>query len=128
MNNAGLYQAIRSIAEAQDLPSKPISLDVVMVKLKDRLNKAGNQKRYFEVYLGKHNVTDIVAAIAQKKVSLAKDTYGTICMRGSGMDMAFALTDRIARFAAQDGCDIFNHEYNHAYLSRQEYKESVDNG
>ena len=111
---AGLYEwVLRNKIE------QPIKLDIALEKIAYDKTGRGNDSRYFKVYIGGMNVTQMVAEAANLKLSKARDTRDCVIVHGSGMDMGFALQDRVQRAAYQAGYpNMFDRDlYN--YLGRK---------
>lgn len=56
----------------------------------DKVSSDG-MTRYMHFYIGESDVTGMIANVLGKKLSQAKDTYGSLIVKGCGMDMAFAV-------------------------------------
>ncbi len=82
---------------------QPIKLGLKLEKVVYDRNRQGNDARYFSVYVGVANITQMVAEAVNLKLSKAKDTRGCLIIHGSGMDMGFALQSRVYKYACQDG-------------------------
>ena len=93
--------------------STPIKLEIGLVKL---INK-GTQKRYLRVYIEGHDVTQMVANAVNLKLSKAKDTYNSLIINGCGMDMGFALQDRVQRSAYKYNPNLFDRD-DYIYIGR----------
>ena len=90
----------------------PVKLEIELIKLANRYSGTGNQSRYFRVSIGGKDLTQTIANIAGLKLSKARDTNGCLIIHGSGMDMGFALQDKIRRRACQEGYpDLFADDY-----------------
>lgn len=83
--------------------SQPIQLEIGLDKIVYDRTKNGNDTRYLTVRINGKNVTQMVAEATNLKISKAQDTDGSLIIRGSGMDMGFALQDRVYRAAYQAG-------------------------
>ena len=83
--------------------SQPIQLEIGLDKVVYDKTKNGNDARYFTIKINGENVTQMVAEAVNLKISKAQDTYGSLIIHGSGMDMGFALQDRVYHAACQAG-------------------------
>ena len=84
------------------------------IKLEIKLKKVASQgmSRYMQVFIDGHDVTQMVANAVNMKMSNARDTYGCLIIRGVGMDMAFALQNRVYKYASMAGYpDMFDKAY-----------------
>ena len=98
---------------------QPIKLELELVKVVyDRMGR-GHDSRYFKVYIGGRNVTQMVAEATNLKISKAKTTNGCVLVHGSGMDMGFALQDRVQRAAYQAGYPNMFDRDSYIYLGRK---------
>lgn len=63
------------------------------VKFKVGIDKISSDgmTRYMHFYIGDRDVTGMIANILGRKLSQARDTYGSIIVKGCGMDMAFSV-------------------------------------
>ncbi len=97
----------------------PIQLEIQLDKIVYDRNRQGNDARYFTVKINGETVTQMVAEATNLKISKARGTYGSLIIHGSGMDMGFALQDRMYRAAYQSGYpDMFDRDL-YKYLGRK---------
>ena len=98
---------------------QPIKLEIVLVKTV--LDKAGNgnDARYFKVCIGGMNVTQMIAEATNLKLSKARNSYGCVIVHGSGMDMGFALQERMYRYACQAGYPKMFDMNDYIYLGKE---------
>lgn len=84
---------------------QPIKLEIELVKVVYDKQGRGNDSRYMRVYIQGHNVTQMVAEATGLKISKAKNynLQGCLIIHGSGMDMGFALQDRMHSRASSAG-------------------------
>lgn len=91
-----------------DIPT-PVQLEIGLDKIVHDRTGRGNEARYLSVRINGKDVTRMVAEATGLRVSLAKDTLGCLIIHGCGMDMGFALQDRMYRAASQEGYpDMFD--------------------
>lgn len=88
----------------------PVTVNIGLHKVVDRLDPQGNHKRYLKVYSGDFDITKFIADATGLTMSNAKDTNGCIIIHGSGMDMGLALIMSVNRHL---GCKALNEEYNY---------------
>ncbi len=82
---------------------QPIKLELTLDKVVYDPHRQGKDTRYFKVCIGDANVSQMVANATNLKISKAKGTYNDLIIHGSGMDMGFALQDRMYRAAVRNG-------------------------
>lgn len=103
---------------------QPIKLEIELNKIAYDRNGCGNDARYFKVFINGKDVTTMVAAAVNLKMSYARNSYGCLIIHGSGMDMGFALQDKMYRASYQAGYpDMFDRDF---YTYRG-YKKPHDN-
>lgn len=108
----GLYEYIE-----REKITTPIKLQLVLHKVVHKSD--GNDVRYFRVKIEGKDVTQMVADTADLKVSTGKDTNGCLIIRGSNMDMGFALQNRVYLRARNAGFpDMFSYT-DYIYLGRK---------
>ena len=95
---------------------KPIRLNIGLRKV-----SRDGMSRYMRVYLGNRDITKLVIGALDGKMSKAKDSYGCIIIKGTGMDMGYYLLERIDNALSYCGFNnlINRKEYN--YLGRLKY-------
>lgn len=99
--------------------TQPIQLEIGLDKIVYDKTRNGNDARYFTVKINGENVTQMVAEAVNLKVSKARNSYGSLIIHGSGMDMGFALQDRVYRAACQAGYpDMFDRDM-YKYLGKR---------
>lgn len=99
--------------------SQPIQLEIGLDKVVYDRTRNGNDARYLTVRINGENVTQMIAEAVSLKTSKAQDTYGSLIIHGSGMDMGFALQDRVYRAAYQAGYpDMFDRD-GYKYLGKR---------
>ncbi len=99
--------------------SQPIQLEIGLDKVVYDKRRNGKDARYLTVRIKGENVTQMIAEAVNLKMSKAQDTYGSLIIHGSGMDMGFALQDRVYRAAYQAGYpDMFDRDM-YKYLGKR---------
>ncbi len=108
--------------------TEPIKLEIGLDKFVPDSKKNGNDARYFSVFIGGKDVTALVAYATGLKTSTGYNTYGSIIIHGSGMDMGFALQSRMYSAACRDGYpDMFDKD-EYKYLGkRKQWRQRVFN-
>ena len=91
-------------AEQGEVFPQPIKLEIQL----DKVSSDG-MTRYMTIEIGGHNVTQMVANALNYKVSKARDTYGSMIVKGCGMDMGLDVLERL-KYAMEDTeyPDMFN--------------------
>lgn len=103
--------------------SQPIQLEIGLDKIVYDKTRNGNDARYLTIKINKENVTQMIAEAVNLKISKAKDTYGSLIIHGSGMDMGFALQDRVYKAAYQAGYpNMFDRDI-YKYLGKRTSKQ-----
>lgn len=110
----GLYDFVRN----KHFPT-PIKLEIGLVKVVPDRDRCGNDARYFEVKIHGSTVTQMVAEATNLKISKARDTYNCLIVHGSGMDMGFALQDRLYHKASQAGYPNMFDKDEYIYLGKR---------
>ena len=101
--------------------SQPIQLEIGLDKVIYDKTGNGNDTRYLTVRIDGKDVTQMVAEAANLKISKAQGTYGRLIIHGSGMDMGFALQDRVYRAAYQAGYPNMFDRDGYKYLGKRMY-------
>ena len=81
----------------------PVQLEIDMVKLKKDPFLQGNDRRYLKTYIDGRDVTAMVANAIDKKVSVGRNTFGTLMINGCGMDMFLAVQRQLHQRAERYG-------------------------
>ena len=98
---------------------QPIKLELALDKIVYDSKGCGNDARYFQVYIGGCNVTQMVAEATKLKLSKARDSYGCLIAHGSGMDMGLFVQDRMYRAAYQAGYPNMFDKDDYIYLGKK---------
>ncbi len=99
--------------------TQPIKLEIGLDRVVYDKTGNGNDTRYFTVRIDGETVTQMVADAVNLKVSKAQNTYGSLIIHGSGMDMGFALQNRVYRAACQAGYPTMFDRDMYKYLGRR---------
>ena len=93
---------------------KPVRLEIKLLKLTNRLDPNGNQRRYFNVKLNDIEISQTIADLTGLHLSNAKDlSEPAVIIRGCGMDMALALQLDVKSKMNQEGYkDYIDSDYN----------------
>lgn len=94
----------------------PIQLEIGI----DKVSSDG-MTRYMTVKIAGQTVTQMVANAIHCKISNAHDTYGSMIVKGSGMDMGFYVQNKMYRAAYQAGYpDMFDKDF-YKYLGKRSH-------
>lgn len=98
---------------------QPVQLEIGLDKVVYDRARNGKDARYFTVRIDGKNVTQMIAEAVGLKVSRARETYGSLIIHGTGMDMGFALQYRMYSAACQAGYpDMFDRD-DYRYLGKR---------
>ena len=96
---------------------QPIQLKIGLDKI---IYKAdGKEVRYLTVKIDKANVTQMVAEVVNLKVSKARDTYGSLIIHGSGMDVGKFIQESVFRAACQAGYPGMFDQNKYKYMGKR---------
>ena len=98
--------------------STPIKLGIGLHRVSYDRDHCGNDARYMKVYIEGKGVTQMVAEATNLGMSNAKDTKGCLIIHGSGIDIAFALQNRVSQKAIQAGYAQMFDRGGYEYLGR----------
>lgn len=97
----------------------PIKLEIGLDKIVYDRTHNGNDAKYLRVFIEGKDVTTMIANAINLKMSYAKGSYGCLIIHGTGMDIGFALQDRMYRAAYQAGYpDMFDRDF-YTYLRKK---------
>ena len=104
----GLYEWVEEAVKAGTIKETyPLKLDIGI----DGVSVDGTT-RYMTVKLGGYNITHMIAKAADYKISGSKQYRDSLIIHGCGMDMCFALQNRVYQRACNAGYpDMFDNNY-----------------
>ena len=73
----------------------PVQLEIKLEKFIVDRYRNGRDSRYLRVFINGFDVSQMVGNMTRHKISKARDTYGTVIVHGSGMDMGWVLQSEV---------------------------------